>query len=113
MPKQTGKADDGLFPFDRIDPLLAVLAGSVLLGLSLIAIPVGAVLWLIWQDEAYCELSPGSGPNMRVDRSCTEILAEAHGWEGTVGIGGFVAMCVGLAVWGVVLVVYVRDKLRQ
>jgi hypothetical protein len=68
---------------------------------SLIALIVGLVPWIIWHDEAYCRQNPQAGSGMRVDRPCYEVLATSSTWEGVVGNFGaylFLGSVVGFAV---------------
>ncbi|MFD0210830.1 hypothetical protein ACFVH9_17255 [Streptomyces hirsutus] len=58
--------------------------------ISVTALVVGLITFGIWNDDEYCQRNPGSGPNMRVDRYCYEVLAESSTWEAVMGkIGGW------------------------
>ncbi|MBQ0969204.1 hypothetical protein KBY91_15350 [Streptomyces sp. RK23] len=56
--------------------------------ISLLALVVGLILSGIWHEDAYCHRKPDAGPNMRVDRSCYEVLAESSTWEAVMGKTG-------------------------
>ncbi|MCM1941787.1 hypothetical protein NC239_26670 [Streptomyces sp. G3] len=58
--------------------------------ISLTALVVGLLMFLIWHEDEYCQRNPDAGPDMRVDRSCYEVRAESSTWEAVMGnIGGW------------------------
>ncbi|MGR6973212.1 hypothetical protein ACU639_27100 [Streptomyces cynarae] len=68
--------------------------------LSLIALVVGLIPAIIWDDESYCRHYPWATGGMH-HPDCTEVLATSSPWEGVAGdIGSylFLASFVGFAV---------------
>ncbi|MFI7013521.1 hypothetical protein [Streptomyces sp. NPDC050164] len=81
--------------------------------ISVTALVVGLITFGIWHDDEYCHRNPGSGPNMRVNRPCYEVLAESSTWRAVTGeIGGWLILgsIVGflVALWW-----YFRHHLRE
>ncbi|MFD5711340.1 hypothetical protein ACFWHW_13235 [Streptomyces pharetrae] len=81
--------------------------------ISASALVFGLILFGIWNDELYCQRHPDAGPNMRVDRSCYEVLAESSTWEAVMGeIGGWLIFG-GLVGFLVALWWFFRHHLRK
>ncbi|MGW0854162.1 hypothetical protein [Streptomyces sp. NPDC002690] len=53
--------------------------------ISVTALVIGWITFGIWHEDVYCQQNPNSGPNMRVDRSCYEVLAESSTWRAVMG----------------------------
>lgn len=80
---------------------------------SATALVVGLITFGIWHDDQYCQRNPNSGPNMRVDRSCYEILAESSTLRAVMGnLGGWLIFG-GVVGFLVALWWCFRDHLRE
>ncbi|MEU0836991.1 hypothetical protein [Streptomyces sp. NPDC005969] len=53
--------------------------------LSVATLAIGLILSGVWHEDEYCQRHPDAGPDMRVDRSCVEVLAESSAWKAVMG----------------------------
>jgi hypothetical protein len=81
--------------------------------ISLIALVVGLIPAIIWDDEAYCRRHPWATPGMHLDRPCYEVLATSSTWEGVVGVIGVYIASGSLVGFAVALWWYLQHHIRK